>query len=188
MSEVGIRAPWRVHIPSVDETCLRLRCEAEGGTGPWPLSRALVELGRLGLRPTQRFRSLGRGRGRPILHSQAASWRGLEVHLESTVTEAGRTVEAALALPGMDEVVQSVAEPSWWELADAFAAAVGGRHGALSDGEAVEMDEAPGAAEWRRRLGRHLGLLLPERVAASIPPWGDLYTRLPMSGLTVVLR
>ncbi len=88
----------------------------------------------------------------------------------------------------MDEVVQSIAEPWWWELADTFAVAVGGRHGALSDGEAVEMEEALGAAEWRRRLGRHLGLLVPERVAAEVSPWGDLYTRLPMSGLTVVLR
>jgi hypothetical protein len=185
---MGSLGAWGVHIPTVAETCVRLRCEGEAGAGPWPLARALVELGRLGLRPTERFRSLGRGRGQPLLHSQEASWRGLDVHLVSAVTEAGRTVEAALALPGMDEVVQSADEPSWWELADTFAAAVGGRHGALSDGEPVEMEEAVGMAEWRRRLGRHIGLLVPETVAAGISPWGDLYTRLPMSGLTVILR
>jgi hypothetical protein len=188
VSEDGPLEPWRVHIPTVEETCVRLRCEGDAESAPWPLARALVELGRLGLRPTARFRSLGRGRGQPILHSQEASWRGLEVHLESAVTEGGRTVEAALALPGMEEVVQSADEPSWWELADTFAAAVGGRHGALADGEAVEMEDAGATSEWRRRLGRHLGLLVPERVAAAISPCGDLYTRLPMSGLTVVLR
>jgi hypothetical protein len=188
VSQIEAPGAWRVHIPTVGETCVRLRCEGEAGTGPWPLSRALAELGRLGLRPTERFRSLGRGKGQPLLHSQEASWRGLGVHLESTLTEGGRTVEAALALPGMDEVVQSADEPSWWELADTFAAAVGGRHGALTDGEPVEMEAAGGEAEWRRRLGRHLGLLVPERAAAAIAPWGDLYTRLPMSGLTVVLR
>ena len=33
-------------------------------------------------------------------------------------------VEAALALPGMDEVVLRVDEDSWWELVDVFATAV----------------------------------------------------------------
>ena len=179
---------WRVHIPTADETCVRVRCADPEGGAPWPLPRAMVELGRLGLRPTERFRSLGAGRGRPLLHSQEAEWRGLPVHLESLVTGSGGVVEAALALPGMDEVVERVDELSWWELLDTFAASVDAVHGALVDGEAVELEPAADDASWRRRLGDHLGLLVPESAASGWEPLGAVYTSLPVSRLAVVLR
>ena len=179
---------WRVHIPTADESCARVRCRDPGEGAPWPLPRALVELGRLGLRPTERFRSLGSGRGRPIIHSQEAEWRGLAVHLESLVTRAGGVAEAALALPGMDEVVERVDEPSWWELIDTFAAAVDAVHGALVDGEAVELEPPSDAAGWRRRIGDHVGLLVPDAVGTGWGPSGAVYTSLPVSRLAVILR
>jgi hypothetical protein len=179
---------WRVHIPTVEESCIRVRCRQSAGSGPWPITTALVELGRLGVRPTERFRSLGTGRGRPILHSQEAEWHGLPVHLESVVTSGGEVVEAALALPGMDEVVPRVDEDSWWELVDAFAAAVDATHGALVDGEPVDLTPAGTELGWRRRIGDHLGLLLPEGTEVEWGCTATLYATLPSSGLVVVLR
>lgn len=180
---------WRVHIPTAAETCLRVRCGQGASGGGWPLPRALVELGRLGLQPTERFRSLGAGRGRPLLHSQEAEWRGLPAHIESVVSERGAVVEAALALPGMDQMVEEVDEASWWELADTFCAAVDAVHGAVVDGEPLEMEPPDGAEGWRRRLGDHLALLVPDAVPeAAWGPAGAVYTSLPMSRLAVVLR
>ncbi|MGA3183599.1 MAG: hypothetical protein ABSE52_03245 [Candidatus Dormibacteria bacterium] len=179
---------WRVHIPTVDESCIRVRCRQPAGSGPWPLTTALVELARLGVRPTERFRSLGTGRGRPLIHSQEAAWRGLPVHLESVVTSGGEVVEAALALPGMDEVVLCVDEDPWWELVDTFAAAVDATHGALVDGEPVDLTPAGTELGWRRRIGDHLGLLLPDGTKVE---WGftaTVYATLPASGLAVILR
>ena len=179
---------WRVHIPTVEESCIRVRCRQSAGSGPWPLTTALVELARLGVRPTERFRSLGTGRGRPLIHSQEAEWRGLAVHLESVVTSGGEVVEAALALPGMDEVVLCVDEDPWWELVDAFAAAVDATHGALVDGEPVDLTPAATDAGWRRRIGDHLGLLLPEGTEVEWGCTAVAYATLPSSGLAVILR
>jgi hypothetical protein len=179
---------WRVHIPTVEESCIRVRCRQSAGSGPWPLTTALLELGRLGVRPTERFRSLGTGTGRPLIHSQEAEWRGLAVHLESVVTSGGEVVEAALALPGMDEVVLGVDEDSWWALVDAFAAAVDATHGALVDGEPVDLTPAGTPLAWRRRAGDHLGLLLPEGTEVAWGCTATPYTTLPLSGLLVVLR
>jgi len=179
---------WGVHIPTADETCARVRCRDPEGSAPWPLSRAMVDLGRLGLLPTERFRSLGSGRGRPLLHSQEAQWRGLPVHLESLVLSSGGVVEAALALPGMDEVVEQVDETCFWELIDTFAAAVDAAHGALVDGEPLELEPAADGPGWRRRLGDHVGLLVPDSTGTDWGPLGAVYTSLPVSRLTVVLR
>jgi len=188
-AQTGDAAPvWRVHIPTVEESCVRLRCRRPAGAGPWPLSSALTELGRLGLRATERFRSLGSGRGQPLIHSQEASWRGLAVHLESVVTSGGGVVEAALALPGMDEVVTRVAEDAWWELVDVFAAAVDGAHGALVDGEPVDLTPPASPLGWRRRIGDHLGLLVPAAREAEWVPAASRYMTLPSSRLAVVLR
>ena len=184
----GAPPPWRVHIPTVEESCVRVRCRRPAGSGPWPLSSALTELGRLGLRPTERFRSLGRGRGQPLLHSQEAEWRGLDVHLELVVSSGGEVVEAALALPGMDEVVRRVGEDEWWELVDLFAAAVDAAHGALVDGEPLDLEPAGPALDWRRRIGDHLALLLPAALGAESGPAAFAYTTLPASELSVLLR
>lgn len=179
---------WRVHIPTVDESCIRVRCRQPAGAGPWPLSIALTELGRLGLRVSERFRSLGTGRGQPLVHAQEASWRGLAVHLELVVTSGGAVVEAALALPGMDEVVLRVDEDLWWELVDVFATAVDATHGALVDGEPVDLTPPASPHGWRRRIGDHLALLVPSGTDAGWAPVGSLYTSLPSSRLEVVLR
>ncbi|MGD1034588.1 MAG: hypothetical protein ABR977_09160 [Candidatus Dormibacteria bacterium] len=189
-TEVGAGAAphWRVHIPTVDESCVRLRCRQPAGAGPWPLSVALTELGPLGLRVTERFRSLGRGRGQPLVHTQEASWCGLAVHLESLVSSGGTVVEAALALPGMDEVVLRVDEDSWWELVDVFATAVDASHGALVDGEPVDLSPPESPRGWRRRVGDHLALLVPSGTDVGWSPAGSLYTSLPSSRLEVVLR
>jgi hypothetical protein len=97
-------------------------------------------------------------------------------------------VEAALALPPMEEVAARVDESSWWELVDAFAAAADAAHGALADGEPVELEPASSPAGWRRRLGDHLGLLLPAGIAGELAPAGAVYTFLTESRLVVVLR
>ena len=179
---------WRVHIPAVGETWIRVRCREAAGTGPWPLSRALAELGRMGLRPVDRFRSLGAGRGQPLIHSQEAEWRGLAAHLESTVTVGGAVVEAALSLPGMDEIVPSVGEDDWWDLVDVFAAAVGAGHGALGDGEPLAPRMPADRAGWRHRIGDHIGLLVPEETGTDWSPLAGAYTPLPTSRLWVLLR
>jgi hypothetical protein len=97
-------------------------------------------------------------------------------------------VEAALALPGMDEVVPRVDEDSWWELVDAFAVAVDATHGALVDGEPVELTPPGSPLGWRRRIGDHLGLLVPEGTETAWDCSASVYTTLPSSGLAVVLR
>ena len=97
-------------------------------------------------------------------------------------------MESNLVAPSWDELTRSAAgEEEWWELADAFLAAVDGRHGALVDGEAVELEE-PTPSTLRTRLRRHLGLLVPESVAGGAGAAADAYRRLPRSGLVVLLR
>jgi hypothetical protein len=87
------------------------------------------------VRPTERIRTLGTGRGRPLLHAQEAEWRGLAVHLES-----------------------------------------------------VDLTPAGTELGWRRRIGDHLGLLLPEGTEVEWGGTATLDATIPSSGLTVVLR
>jgi hypothetical protein len=81
-----------------------------------------------------------------------------------------------------------VDEDQWWELVDAFAAAVDATHGALVDGEPVELTPAGTELGWRRRIGDHFGLLLPEGTEVAWDGTAAVYTTLPSSGLAVVLR
>jgi hypothetical protein len=183
-----VTSAWRVHLPTVNETGVRVRCAPYHQGAPWPLSRAIVDLGRMGVRPTERFRSLGAGHGQPLIHSQEAEWRGLAVHLEAIADRTG-TVESTLALPSMDEILRAgVEESEWWGLVDAFCAAVDALHGAIVDDEAVELEAPADRLAWGRRLSDHLGLLVPEDVELPWRPYAEAYTTLPLSRLTVVLR
>jgi len=175
-----VSLPWSIHLPTADATCVRLRLRPRDEGAPWPFTLALTELGRLGAVAAERFRSLGRGRGEPLLASQELLWRGCPVHLE---TAAG---EASLALPAWDRMAETEAnEDGFWELVDTFAAAVGARHGAIGDGEAL----APPGAAWQGAIERHLALLLPPAVAGDLGTWRvDRYRELPLSGLAVLLR
>jgi hypothetical protein len=93
-----------------------------------------------------------------------------------------------IQLPGTDEVVLCVDEDQWWELVDAFAAAVDATHGALVDGEPVDLTPAGTPLGWRSRTGDHLGPLLPEGTEVEWGGTATLYATIPSSGLTVVLR
>ena len=75
-----------------------------------------------------------------------------------------------------------------WELVDVFATAVDAAHGALVDGEPLELEPAGSALDWRRRIGDHLALLLPPGWRQEPGPAAFAYTTLPASGLLVVLR
>lgn len=175
-------AGWRVHPATAATTCFRLFCLQHEG-GPWPLARALADLAGLGVRPSERFRSLGAGRGHPLLHSQECSWEGITIHLEA---RAGG--EAALELPAGDELVGSVDEDSLWRLVDVFAAAVDARHGALTDGEAADPALPESDAAWRRRLRHHLGVLIPAYAGVEWGAEAAPYRLLERSRLLVVLR
>lgn len=176
--------PWRIHLPTADQTCVRVVLRPRGERDPWPFSLALTALQRLGATAEARFRSLGAGRGEPLLASQELAWRGVPLLLETDRRE------AALSLPCWDELADSEAtEEDFWELVDAFAAAVDAAHGALGDGEALGL-EAPGdAAALRRALGAHHALLVGAGCDAPGAGWlAAAYRELPLSGLTVLLR
>jgi hypothetical protein len=180
---------WSVHLPTVDATWVRLRLRPHGERDPWPFSLALTRLAGLGAVSEERFRSLGAGRGRPLLASQELSWRGGRLHLETTLGRDG-VAELALALPCWDELVGGEAtEEDLWELVDGCAEAVDAAHGAVGDGEPLEEPEGNGEAALPSP-GRHLGVLLPGHAVekATALAGAASYRELPLSGLTVVLR
>jgi hypothetical protein len=175
---------WSVHIPTADETCVRLRLRPRDERDPWPFSLAITELGRLGVEGEGRFRALGSGHGEPLLASHELRWRDCPVHMETLRGRDG-VHEAALALPSWDELCSEVdaTEEDFWELVDGFAAAVDAAHGAIVDGEPLDPPEQAPAIE------RHLAVLVPQPHAAELTGWRAAHYRdLPRSGLAVVLR
>ncbi len=171
---------WSVHLPTAGETCVRLRLRPRGERDPWPFTLAVTELGRLGAEGEGRFRSLGSGRGEPLLASQELRWRDCPVHLETLRTADGER-EAALALPSWDEICEqsSASEADFWELVDGFAAAVDAEHGAIVDGEPLA---GPAIEE-------HVAVLVAQHGAAELTGWrAARYRDLPRSGLAVLLR
>jgi len=180
----AVLLPWRIHLPTADQTCVRVALRQRGERDPWPFTLALTTLQRLGATAGTRFRSLGAGRGEPLLASQELAWRGCPLLLETDRRE------AALTLPSWDEMADSQAtEEDFWELVDAFAAAAGAAHGAIGDGEALDPP-APGSSETlRHALGAHHALLVPGGCDGVSPAWlAAPYRELPLSGLTVLLR
>jgi len=176
--------PWGIHLPTADQTCVRVALRPRGEHDPWPFSLALTAMQRLGATSQARFRSLGAGRGEPLIASQELEWRGCPLLLETHVHE------AALSLPSWDEMTDSEAtEADFWELVDAFAEAAGASHGAIGDGEALSPEPPAGAAATRRALGAHHALLVPATGEPTTPGWlAAAYRELPLSGLTVLLR
>lgn len=185
---IEVRPRWDVSIPTVVET--RIVLAAPPG-GPWALSRVLSELAHHGLRPRERFRSLGSGRGVPLVHSQEVSWRGLDAELEAISSrDRSQPVEVSLTLPPHRTIVEAedVSEADLWGLMDAMAAAVDARHGALVDGEPLDLRLPEGARAWDERFRRHLGLLVPDAVAELWRPARFPYRALERSRLLLVLR
>ena len=150
---------WAVHLPTAGETCVRLRLRARSDGDPWPFALAVTELQALGAQPAERFRSLGAGRGEPVVASQEFRWRGCAMSIETIRTRDGR--EATLTLPSWDELAarSDLGEDHVWDLVDGLAAAVDAEGGAIED----------------------VALLQRHPAAAS-------YRHLPRSGLSVVLR
>ncbi len=178
---------WSVHLPTVDATVVRLALRPRGDRDPWPFTQALTEIARLGATGRERFRSLGAGRGQPLLASQELEWRGCELHVET----AG--AEATLELPPWDELTQSQAtEEDLWDLVDTLAAATGASHGAIGDGEALRLEPPTTQRALASAVARHPALLLPPGTAAAVAglPLATvaLYRELPRSGLEVLLR
>jgi len=178
---------WAVHLGTADQTWVRLILET-GPNDPWPLPRALTELGGIGVRRQGPPRTLGRGHGMPLLSSQELRWSGCELYIE--VAGDGRGgVEAGLSLPSWDELVDAVAaEDAVWELVDAAAAALDAGWGAIGDGAALASLRRPATpAEWLAVLDRHLGVLVPEGegVGGAV---ACRYRTLPLAGLDVLLR
>jgi len=172
---------WSVHLPTADETCVRLRLRPRGERDPWPFSLAITELGRLGAAGEGRFRAVGSGHGEPLVASHELRWRDCPVHLE-TLRAADGSREAAISLPSWDELTDQAdaGEEDFWELVDAFAAAVDAERGAIVDGEPLGAE--PG-------IGDHLALLLPPAAARDLRGWrAARYRELPRSGLTVLIR
>ena len=108
---------WSIHLPTADETCIRLRLRPRDERAPWPFSLALTELARLGAAGEGRFRALGSGHGEPLLASHELSWRRCALHVETVATRDGSR-EAALALPSWDELCEQseATEDEFWEL------------------------------------------------------------------------
>jgi hypothetical protein len=182
---------WSIHLPTADETCVRLRLRPRDERDPWPFSLVLTELARLGAAGEGRFRALGSGHGEPLLASQELVWRGCPVHVETLVARDGSR-EAALALPSWDEMCHraDATEDDFWELVDCFAAAVDAEHGAIVDGEPLSADldhTARPAVELA--LARHLAVLVPAASADGVAASRAAHYRdLPGSGLAVLLR
>ncbi|TMD07239.1 MAG: hypothetical protein E6J03_04330 [Chloroflexi bacterium] len=182
----AVRARWRVHLPTALETRVRAIGVADP-RDPWPSARALDALLAAGAVREGPPRAVGAGAGPPLIASQRLCWAGVELEVECVAMAEG-VMESNLVAPSWDELTRSAAgEDAWWELADAFLAAVDARHGALVDGEAVEVEE-PTPSTLRARLRRHLGLLVPESVAGGAGAAADAYRWLPRSGLVVLLR
>lgn len=177
---------WRVHLPTALETRVRAWARADPA-GPWPSALAVSALRGEGALPAGPARAAGTGRGLPLLAAQPLQWAGLELDVECRAAGDG-LVECDLAAPPWDDIAATEAtEDGWWELADAFLAAVDARHGAIVDGEAVDPAD-PTAASLRARLRRHLALLVPEHLAAAGGADADVYRTLPRSGRAVLLR
>jgi hypothetical protein len=183
---VSTMPAWRVHLPTALETRVRAWARAEP-SGPWPSARAvsaLVEEGSVRAGPA---RATGSGQGLPLLAAQPLRWSGLDLEVECRAAGDGR-VECDLVAPPWDEIVDAPAtEDGWWDLVDAFLAAVDARHGAIVDGEAVDPDD-PSAASLGARVRRHLGVLVPDHLAAAGGAAADAYRTLPRSGRTLLLR
>jgi hypothetical protein len=177
---------WRVHLPTALETRVRAVSRA-GPRDPWPSARALDALLAAGAERDGPPRTAGAGAGRPLIAAQRVRWAGLELEVECVaMTQA--LVECNLIAPPWDELTGGAeGEDAWWDLADGFLAAVDARHGALVDGEAVELDD-PTPATLAASLRRHLGVLVPEWLAGSAGAAADAYLTLPRSGLVVLLR
>jgi hypothetical protein len=176
---------WSIHLPTADETCVRLRLRPRHERDPWPFSLAITELARLGAAGEGRFRAVGSGHGEPLIAAHELRWRRCPVHVETLATRDG-TREAALSLPSWDEMCDAAeaTESDFWELVDGFAAALDAEHGAIVDGEPLCAAGSAAAS-----LDRHLAVLVPAHVAAGVAPWrAARYRDLPRSGLSVLLR
>jgi hypothetical protein len=177
---------WRVHLPTALETRVRAIGLADP-RDPWPSARALDALLAAGAVRDGPPRAVGAGAGPPLIASQRLRWAGVDLEVECVAMAEG-VMESNLVAPSWDELTRSAAgEDAWWELGDAFLAAVEARHGALVDGEAVELEE-PTPSTLQARLRRHLGLLVPEWVAAAAGPAACAYRWLAQSNLVLLLR
>jgi hypothetical protein len=175
-----------VHLP----TALETRVRVVGGVDardPWPSARALSVLLAAGAVRSGPPRSVGAGSGPPLIASQSLRWAGVELELECVAHPPG-LMESNLVAPPWDELaVAETTEAAWWELVDAFLVAVDAGHGAIVDGEALEL-EGPSPATLPARLRRHLGLLVREPLAGAAGAGACVYRRLPQSGLVLLLR
>ena len=120
--EMATPPRWRVHLPTADQTCVRLALPRLGERAPWPLARVLAELASLGATPTERTRALGSGRGTPVIASSELRWHGCPLAVESFHDVSGGAGELAISAPSWDELTALLpGEDAYWELIDTTA-------------------------------------------------------------------
>jgi hypothetical protein len=185
----AVAGRWTVHLGTAGVTEVQLACSPRRDDDPWLLSRALNDLLALGLQRADRPHAVGAGSGQPILHRQSLRFGGCEVELRAQHLRDGSD-EVTLTLPSWDELISMIGdEDQLWEWCDAVAVACDAAYGVIGDGEPLQRVASEDVAGLTSLLRRHLGLLLPEHVAAALPraACGTLRT-LPASGLVVVVR
>lgn len=185
-----IEAPprWYVSLPTVLET--RITVATPPGVTP-ALGRVLSQLEEEGVRPSDGFHAPGSGQDPPLVLSQEAIWRGLPIELEAIASRDRETpAEVSLALPCHEELAAcaEVREADLWRLVDVFADAVDARHGAVLDGEQLNLAQPVDRLGWHERFELHCGLLVPPSVAEVWSPAATPYWTLDRSGLLLVLR
>lgn len=182
MSTLAVGA-WSLHLGTVSQTAVRGRTGDVDPTAPWPHVLALAALDRLGARRSDRPRSLGAGRGVPVMASQRVRLHGVDLEVEWCATTAGG--EVSLVGPPGDELCGdgAVDEATWWDAVDAVCDAAGVRQAVICDEEAP----LPGG-DVAALLGRHLGVLVPEWSVPDPCTGASALCVLPRSGLSVLVR
>lgn len=173
-------------IASAGQTIVSLVLRPVEGGASWPLTRVLTAVGGTDLERIGVARALGDRHGIPLVHSQELRWRGHALWVEAR--HSGDLDELFLELPAWDELNEAGCADDAWALIDATAAAGGAGLGSIGDGEPPETELPADAPDLRRRLRRHLALLLPEWLLdeLEVPP-ERAHRVLPLSGLAVLL-
>jgi hypothetical protein len=186
---VGGSPPWSAHLGTAGCTCIRFTCERARDGDPWLLSRVVSELVATGAAMAERPRAIGRGHGMPLVHSQAMTWCGTTLELESHHLRDGGDDEVSVLLPSWDELAVVVPEEdALWEMLDLVAAAIIPRFGIIGDGESIGATRCESAADMRALLRRHIGVLAHTYSLSGPMIEASVYRALPRSGLTAVIR
>ncbi len=180
---------WSVHLGTAGCTCIRFTCDRARDGDPWLLSRVVSELVATGASMAERPRAIGRGRGMPLVHSQALRWCDTSLELEAHHLRDAGDDEVSITLPAWDELVAVLPnEDSVWDMVDLVATAIAPRFGIVGDGESIGSASCETAADMRALLRRHVGVITHAYSAALPLAGASVYRELPRSGFIAVIR